>query len=87
MHEGLLAAGMQSCPKPDGAFYLFPRLPDGIDDISFAQEVAKDGVLLFPGTIFGAPGYVRIAALPSCEEIKVACKIIKSHLSSLTSTV
>jgi len=77
MHELLILAGMQSCTKSDGTFYLFPRLPDGIDDRELAQELAKYGLLVIPGTAFGAPGYIRLAALPTCDEIKAACEIIK----------
>jgi len=67
------------CTKPDGAFYLLPRMPAklGTDDVKFAMLLADKGVLCVPGSLFGAAGCVRIAALPSLEEIQEACKIIE----------
>lgn len=67
------------CSKPDGAFYLLPRMPAklGNDDVKFAMMLADKGVLCVPGSLFGVAGYVRIAALPSLEEIQEACKIIE----------
>ena len=67
-----------SCPMPDGAFYLLPRMPDklGNDDVEFAMKLVHRGVLCVPGSLFGAAGHVRIAALPPPEEIREACKII-----------
>lgn len=75
MHGLLLSIGL-SCHKPDGAFYLFPALPSGIDDVLFANKLVELGVLVIPGTAFGAPGYMRIAALPSLEEMDVALDLI-----------
>ena len=80
LHDGLIAAGMESCTKPDGAFYLFPRLPKGTDDVIFAAELVKLGVLVIPGSSFGAPGYIRVTGIPSCQDIKAACKIMKKVL-------
>ena len=80
MHKGLLLAGMSSCYKPDGAFYLFPRLPDGIDDYDFAESLTNHGVLVIPGSEFGAPGFLRFAALePECV-MEEAFMIIRTLL-------
>ena len=59
MHKGLLTAGMESCAKADGGFYLFPKLPSGMDDKSFAMHLVEHGVLVIPGSAFGAPGYAN----------------------------
>ncbi|MEW6441084.1 MAG: pyridoxal phosphate-dependent aminotransferase [bacterium] len=45
---------------PDGAFYLFPQSPVA-DEIPFVQALMEQGVLVVPGSGFGAPGYFRIA--------------------------
>jgi len=46
--------------KPDGGFYFFPRSPLA-DDIAFVRAAQKHGLLLVPGSGFGAPGFFRIA--------------------------
>jgi len=86
MHSGLLAAGFASCYKPDGAFYLFPELPVGINDSDFASQLASQGVLVIPGSEFGVPGYLRVAALPTVPEIEAACAIFKSVLQDMACT-
>lgn len=57
--QGLGAAGYDFF-TPQGAFYLFPRTPID-DDVLFAQELAKENVLVVPGKGFGREGYMRIA--------------------------
>jgi aspartate aminotransferase len=46
--------------KPDGGFYFFPRSPIE-DDVAFVRHAQKHGLLLVPGSGFGAPGFFRIA--------------------------
>lgn len=75
------------CAKPEGSFYLLPRLPSDImnidiDDLQFARKLAEVGVLVVPGSAFGVGGYIRIAALPSPEEINAACILMQQVLQS-----
>ena len=49
-----------SCVSPDGAFYLFVRVPGG-DAALFSEKAKEYGILVVPGDGFGAPGYVRLA--------------------------
>jgi aspartate/methionine/tyrosine aminotransferase len=69
-----------SCAKPEGAFYVFPKIRDigskWKTDIDFAIELLKDtGVLLVHGSgfdpIYGA-GHVRGVFLPSIEILEQA---------------
>ena len=83
MREQLLSIGL-ACNKPEGAFYLFPSLLDGIIDTEFADKLVESGVLVIPGSCFGAPGYIRIAALPSKEEMMLACNVIAKVLKDCT---
>ena len=55
--------------RPDGAFYLFPRVPDE-DDVRFVRRLAERLVLTVPGTGFGAPGHIRISFCVSTETIE-----------------
>ena len=55
----LLSVGFR-VTKPQGAFYIFPESPDP-DDVAFVNKATSFGLLLVPGSGFGAPGYFRIA--------------------------
>jgi len=57
--EGLKAAGYDFI-LPEGAFYLFPRIPIS-DDAAFIALLKEEKILVVPGSGFGAPGYFRIA--------------------------
>lgn len=54
--------------RPMGAYYIFPKTPG--DDLVFAQELAKEGILVLPGKSFGRSGYIRIAFCVKKETIK-----------------
>lgn len=60
----LLCKGLQEIGYrfqwPQGAFYLFPESPVP-DEIRFVQALMEEGILVVPGSGFGAPGYFRIA--------------------------
>ena len=48
---------------PDGAFYLFVKVPDGWndDDMAFTNHLKKYNILCAPGYGFGGKGWFRIA--------------------------
>lgn len=50
-----------SVEKPMGAFYMFPRVPSGGDDVAFVDKLLTHNVLVVPGKGFGAPGFFRIS--------------------------
>jgi len=77
-----------SCAKPDGAFYVFPRIHDvGLKwktDMEFAVELLKEtGVLLVHGSgfdpIYGA-GHVRGVFLPPIETLEKAFNEIERFM-------
>ena len=51
--------------EPEGAFYLFCKVPVGkdgsTDDFAFCDHLKKFLILCAPGTGFGSPGYFRIS--------------------------
>ncbi|MCF0138090.1 MAG: pyridoxal phosphate-dependent aminotransferase [Oscillospiraceae bacterium] len=49
-----------TCIKPDGAFYLFIKAPDG-DSRDFCRRAMEKDLLVVPGDDFGCPGFARIA--------------------------
>lgn len=83
------------CPKPEGAFYLFPEVsayfgkqtPDGktINDSSDLCFYLLESchVALVPGTAFGAPNGLRISYAASQEDLEEAISRIKKGLEAL----
>ncbi len=73
LYDALVQAGF-TVPKPEGAFYLFPRTP--IDDVEFAREMAASLVLVVPGSGFAGPGHVRLAYCCSRQTAEGAVPIL-----------
>ncbi len=59
LYDNLTAYGFE-CVKPDGAFYLFVKAPEG-DAYAFYERAKKEEILVVPCDNFGVSGYVRIA--------------------------
>ena len=70
--EGLEAMGLE-CPKPSGAFYAMPKVPEG-----WVDEVLERGVVVVPGEAFGdhGEGYARISYATDLETIEKALDIM-----------
>ena len=47
--------------KPEGAFYLFCKVPADGDDRAFVDHLKKYLILGVPGSAFGKPGWLRFA--------------------------
>ncbi|HYG68171.1 MAG TPA: succinyldiaminopimelate transaminase, partial [Anaeromyxobacteraceae bacterium] len=60
------------CDGADATLYLWVRVPDGHTSASYALALLEEGIVVAPGTAFGAgEGYVRVALVPTleaCEE-------------------
>ena len=68
LYGGLKELGFE-CAKPQGAFYLFVKAPDG-DDGRFVEVCKKYNVLVVPGKSFACAGYVRLAYCVSNDMIR-----------------
>ncbi len=74
------------CPKPEGAFYLFPDMSGilkkknctGDELCSLILEKAK--VAIVPGSAFGNPNCVRLSYALSDEDLKKALEAIKEFI-------
>ena len=71
--------------KPDGAFYIFAKIPvaQGQDSFKFLQDFAKEKAVAFiAGVAFGkyGEGYLRISYAASMETIKEAMKRLKEFM-------
>jgi aspartate aminotransferase len=65
--------------SPEGTFYLWVRSPDP-DDLAFVERLAKEGVLVLPGTTCGAPGYFRISLTGTAEMIDTSLPVFRSAI-------
>ena len=67
LYEGLVKAGYEVA-KPDGAFYLFVKAPNG-DGVAFSEKAKELDLLVVPGEGFGCPGYFRLCYCVSYDTI------------------
>lgn len=70
--DGLEEMGLD-CPRPSGAFYAMPKVPDG-----WVDEVIDRGVVVVPGEAFGehGAGYARISYATDLETLEEAIDIM-----------
>ena len=71
--------------KPDGAFYIFAKIPAGYNQDSFAflkDFAQKKAVAFIPGVAFGqyGEGYVRLSYAAGMDTIKEAMKRLKEYM-------
>ncbi|WP_034527957.1 aminotransferase class I/II-fold pyridoxal phosphate-dependent enzyme [Secundilactobacillus oryzae] len=76
IRDALMAMGIETV-APQGAFYIFARIPAayGQDDVKFAEELAAKALVGgTPGSAFGAggEGYIRFSYAASDESLKLA---------------
>jgi aspartate aminotransferase len=62
---------------PEGTFYLWARSPDP-DDSAFVERLAKEGVLVLPGSTCGAPGHFRISLTGTAEMIEKSLPVFRA---------
>ena len=84
------------CPKPEGAFYVFPRCKDLFgkktpagkviaNSTDFAAYLLEDAlVAVVMGEAFGLDGYFRISYATSEKALKDACERIKASVAKLS---
>lgn len=71
--------------KPDGAFYIFAKIPEGYnqDSFKFCQDFAREkAIAIIPGVAFGqyGEGYVRLSYAASMETIELAMARLKEFM-------
>lgn len=82
LYDALNDLGFQSA-KPEGAFYLFSKIP--ANSMAFCRELAHEArVALIPGSSFGpgGEGYVRISYAASMADLKTAVTRIRTYVAS-----
>jgi aspartate aminotransferase len=84
-----------SCPKPEGAFYVYPscagtigkRAPSGKrlerDDDFVTELLEAEGVAVVQGSAFGAGPAFRISYATKTEDLEEACRRIQRFCANL----
>lgn len=98
MHSGLEKLSGVRCPKPDGAFYVFPNIeaaaygkvdPEGKtieSSADFAASLLEHArVAVVPGEDFSGPGHVRLSFATSMEQIEIGLERVAEFLGRLQS--
>jgi aspartate aminotransferase len=70
------------CPRPEGAFYAMPKVPEG-----WVDEVLDRGVVVVPGGAFGehGEGYARISYAADLETIEEALDVMEAATEAVRS--
>lgn len=63
--SNLESIGLDCFAPPKNGYYVFPRFPDGFDDIALAKAAAAKGIFIAPGSLFSidkdsAPHGIRL---------------------------
>ncbi len=69
LYQSLTEMGYE-CAKPDGAFYLFVKAPNGNDWEYSEKAKLEHNLLVVPGSVFECPGYMRLSYCVSNDMIK-----------------
>lgn len=87
MHEAINKIPGFRCPKPGGAFYLFPSIKEtGMDGFKMAEMLLeKAGVATVAGECFGkkGAGHIRISYSNSMDNLRAAVEKIESVMSEI----
>ncbi len=63
------------CDGSEATLYLWVRVPAGHNSASYALALLEEGIVVAPGTAFGAgEGYVRVALVPTLAECDEALR-------------
>lgn len=84
LYDGLTQLGFE-CVKPKGAFYIFAKIPAGLeqDDTKFIYDLAEKGrVAVVAGSFFakGGEGYIRLSYATSMDNIKEGLKRLEQYV-------
>ena len=75
LYDALTSYGY-TCVKPQGAFYLFVKAPNGTAK-EFSDKAKLENLLIVPGDDFGCPEYFRASTCVSYEMIKRSLPVFK----------
>lgn len=63
--------------RPDGAFYIFPKAPNGMTATQFVEKAIANNVLIIPGNVFSEHDtHFRISYATTDEKLAEGCDIL-----------
>lgn len=73
--------------RPNGAFYIFAKIPDGYtqNSMNFCVDLAeKNKLAIIPGSAFGAAGegFVRLSYAASMEKLELAMERLTAYMET-----
>lgn len=73
--------------RPNGAFYIFAKIPDGYtqNSMNFCVDLAeKNKLAIIPGSAFGAAGegFVRLSYAASIEKLELAMERLTAYMAT-----
>ena len=81
LYESLTSYGYE-CAKPDGAFYMWVKAPNG-DAMAFSEKAnLEHNLLVVPGDGFACPGFFRLSYCVSNEMIRNSLPAFKAMIES-----
>lgn len=86
LYEKLSGMGFEIA-RPNGAFYIFAKIPEGYiqDSMKFCVDLAQYSHLsVIPGIAFGkeGEGYIRISYAASMEKLEEAMRRLESYMTN-----
>jgi len=81
LYDSLTAMGYEMA-KPDGAFYLFIKAPNG-DAAAFSELAKQKDLLIVPGGGFGCPEYFRICYCVSHDMIERSLPVFEALIKEV----
>ena len=70
------------CAKPDGAFYLFVKAPNGDANVFSEKAKLEHNLLVVPADGFGCPGYFRLSYCVANDMIRRSLPAFKAMMES-----
>lgn len=82
MYDLLTSISGITCPKPDGAFYLFPSIKEfGLPSLEFCDKLLEGfQVAVIPGIAFGIDHAIRLSYATNLETIREGCDRIRQFI-------
>jgi aspartate aminotransferase len=84
MYQRLISIPGISCPKPDGAFYLFPNISRmGLTSMEFSQALLEETyVAVVPGVAFGSDTNIRLSYATDRDTIEKGCDRLSTFMKN-----
>ena len=84
MYDLLTSIPKFTCPKPDGAFYLFPSIKAfNMPSLEFCDKLLEEQkVALIPGIAFGLDDCIRLSYATNLETIREGCDRIRKFVEN-----